>query len=227
MAVTRAWHEWDWEGADTAFRRAILINPNYPDVRAFYSHYLNTMGRSEEARAQIARALALDPFNSLFQGIYAVDLLYERRYDDAVAAAREALRIAPDAAVGLGALAMAYHDKGAYAEAVAAERRIYAVFGDRELEVALSRGYSEGGYQRAMRRAAAVLVARPGTADLMPVSVAQFYVHAGDKERTLEWLERAYQAHDPNLPYLGLPDWDSVRGDPRFQDLLRRMRLPG
>jgi tetratricopeptide (TPR) repeat protein len=122
---------------------------------------------------------------------------------------------------------MAYHDKGAYAEAIAAERRIYAVFGDRELEAALGRGYAEAGYRGAMRRAAEVVVARPGAADLMPVSVAQFYVHAGEKERALEWLERAYQARDPNLPYLGLPDWDSVRGDPRFKDLLRRMRLPG
>ena len=56
--------------------------------------------------------------------------------------------------------------------------------------------------------------------------MANLYVHAGDRERTLEWLQRAYDAHDPNMPYLRGPQWDSVSSDPRFQDLVRRVGLP-
>jgi len=61
---------------------------------------------------------------------------------------------------------------------------------------------------------------------VLPWDVASWYAYAGDKERCLEWLERAYQVRDPNLPYLWLPDFDGVRSDPRFRDLLQRMKLP-
>jgi hypothetical protein len=57
-------------------------------------------------------------------------------------------------------------------------------------------------------------------------AVANAYLCAGDKEQTFEWLERAYRDGDRNMPYLGLPVFDSIRSDPRFQDLLRRMNLP-
>ena len=64
VASIRTWSEWDWAGAETAFQKAIGINPNYPDARAFYSHFLSIMGRPEEARAQMDSAVALDPLNS-------------------------------------------------------------------------------------------------------------------------------------------------------------------
>jgi hypothetical protein len=61
---------------------------------------------------------------------------------------------------------------------------------------------------------------------VLPWEVASWYAYAGDKDRSLEWLERAYEVRDPNLPYLRLPDFDLLRSDPRFRDLLKRMRLP-
>ena len=226
LALTRTWHdEWNWEGADSAYRRAIEINPNFPDVRAFYSHFLNIMGRPEEAREQIERALALDPLNPLFRSLYGMDLLYERRFDEAITASRSALSIAPDNPVALGLLPSALEDKGMHAEAIVAQRQAYALLGDREMEEALIRGNQIGGYRGAWRRAAETLAARPGSSDLSPCAIAGYYVFAGAKDRALDWLEKAYKARDPNLPYLGWPDYDSVRDDPRFQNLLRRMRL--
>lgn len=68
--------------------------------------------------------------------------------------------------------------------------------------------------------------ARPGTADLQPMTVALLYVFAGEKDRALDWLEKAYQAHDPNLPYLGQPDFDLVRNDPRYRDLFGACDCP-
>jgi len=61
---------------------------------------------------------------------------------------------------------------------------------------------------------------------VLPIEIANWYCYAGDGERCLYWLERAYEVRDPNLPYLGYPDYDSVRSDPRFRDLLLRMKLP-
>ena len=96
LAVVRAWSDWDWAGAESEFKRAIELNPGFPDARAYYSHLLIIMRRPEEAMAQGERAVELDPLNSLFRSLYARDLLYVRRYDDAIAQARKALQTSPD-----------------------------------------------------------------------------------------------------------------------------------
>ncbi len=77
-----------------------------------------------------------------------------------------------------------------------------------------------------MRRLAESAAARSLRTDTRAFYVAQLYARAGEKERALEWLERAFANRDPNMPYLLLPRYDSLRDDPRFQDLLRRMNLP-
>ncbi|MQY62832.1 MAG: protein kinase, partial [Calditrichaeota bacterium] len=139
LAGIRAWVEWDWEGAEKAYRRAIEINPNYPDPRAYYSHFLFMMRRPEEAMEQIERALELDPFNALFRAIYGMDLMYARRYDDAIAMLRETLRTAPNDWTALSTLRSAYHQKGMYEEALEIWKRSFTAKGDREAEQALAR----------------------------------------------------------------------------------------
>jgi hypothetical protein len=77
-----------------------------------------------------------------------------------------------------------------------------------------------------MRGAAEALETRSRTTFVLPIEIANWYCYAGDGERCLYWLERAYEVRDPNLPYLWYPDYDSVRSDSRFSDLLQRMKLP-
>ncbi|HEY6221931.1 MAG TPA: hypothetical protein VIX13_05285, partial [Candidatus Eisenbacteria bacterium] len=213
----------DWPGGEREFRRAIELNPNYPDARAFYSHLLNTMQRPKEAMTQIKRALELDPFNALFRSVYVQDLVYWRRYDDAIAEARDILRTARDNPVGRAGAWTAYFKKGMYREALAEVRWLLTSQDDAAI---LDRGYAAGGYPGAMRSVAEALVARSRNTYVNPTDVATLYAHAGETDRTLEWLEKGFQVHDQNMPYMGWPDWDGVRSDPRFQDLLRRMKLP-
>ncbi len=225
--MVRTWSEWDWEGADTAFRQTIELNSNYPDARAYYSHYLNIMKRPAEAMAQIERALELDPLNSLFQALYAVDLLVVGRYDDAIAQCREVRRTAPRAPLIHTALHNAFYMKLMYAEAFEEMRSWYAAKGDREVEEALVRGYAEAGYPRAMNLAAEALAARSAKTFVRSGTIAKMYLFAGKENKALDWLEKAYETRDPNLPYVRVvPIFDSVRSDPRFQDLLRRMNFP-
>jgi hypothetical protein len=100
------------------------------------------------------------------------------------------------------------------------------VYGDRQVEEALDRGYAEGGYTVAMRRAAEALVSRAQKANVNATDIAGAYMYAGEKVHALDWLEKAFEVRDPNLPYIGIPDNDSLRSEPRFQALLRRMNLP-
>jgi len=223
VAAIKTWHVWDLPGAEPEWKRAIELNPNSPDARAFYAHYLCVMGRLQEAEPQISRALELDPFNTLFQSLYAVVLIYQRRYDDAIAHARTALRTAPDAPVAHNVLWIALFLKGMYKDSLEEAKANFP--GDHEIAEAFDRGYAEGGYASAMRCAADLLAERSHKTYVEPAVVAQLYVYAGEKNLALHWMEKAFAVRDPQLPYVGMPDYDSLRSDPRFQDLLRRMNL--
>ncbi len=224
LALVRVWLEWDWEGGEAAFRKAIEINPNYADARAFYGAFLYMMERPEEGRPQWERALELDLFNLLFRSMYGLMLSWDRRYAEAIEELEAVLRIEPNHIVAIGNITEVYHLNGNYDEVLELIRRRFP--GDREYEEALDRGYAEGGYRAAMLRYAEKLIAHPDAVG--PVDVALAYAWAGDKERTLQWLEIAYHAHDiilpANLPSSGLgpvpPD------DPRYLELRRRMGMP-
>ncbi len=226
LAGIRTWTDWDWEGGEAEYRRAIELNPNFPGPRATLSHLLNILKRPEEGMAQIKRALELDPLNALFRSFYAMDLMYARRYDDAIALLRDTLRTSPNDLVALSTLRSAYHMKHMYTEALEVWKASYAARGDHEAEEALARGFREGGYPRALQRVAETLVARSRTAYVPSWQIGTLYTRAGKNDEALEWLEKAYQAHDPNMPYLSVdPIFDTLRDDPRFRDLLRRMNL--
>ena len=96
LAIVRGWTDWDWEGAEAEFRRAIEINPNYAHACAVYSHILMIMRRPEEALAQIERALELDPHNPMFQAFDGIRLNLLHRYDEAIVQFRAALRTTPN-----------------------------------------------------------------------------------------------------------------------------------
>ena len=95
-----------------------------------------------------------------------------------------------------------------------------------EVTTFLAQTAADADYSATMRKAADTLAARSRKTFVPPLDVAGLYAYAGDKDRCLEWLERAYVVRDPNLPYLWIPDFDFLRSDPRFRDLLKRMKLP-
>jgi eukaryotic-like serine/threonine-protein kinase len=227
LAFIKCWSDWDWQGAEAGFRQAIRLNPNEPQARAYYSHLLHIVGRPEAAMAQIDTALALDPLNSLFRALYAMDLMYARRFDEAIALLRSTLRTAPNDLVALATLRSAYHEKGMYPEALEVWKSSLQARGDTMAEAALKQGYAEGGYPGALSRIAQVLVERSRTSHVTPWQIGTLYTRAGRNEEALDWLEKAVDVRDPNVPYLSVdPIFDDLREKPRFQELIRRLHLP-
>ncbi len=222
-----SWGDWDWVNGERAYRQAIELNPNYPDPRAYLSHLLYVTKRPEEAMVQIERALELDPLNTLFRTVYAMDLMYARRYDDAIAWLQDTLKASPNDWTTLSALRSAYHMKHMYNEALEIWKASYEARGDHEAEEALARGFEEGGYHVALQRVAEMLIARSQTTFVTPWQIGTLYTRAGKNKEALDWLEKAHEAHDGNMPYISIdPIFDDLRKEPRFQDLLRRMDLP-
>jgi serine/threonine-protein kinase len=234
LAMVRSWTEWDWTGAEPEWRRALELDPNSASTHAYYAHYLANMGRTDEAVLHSERAIELDPFNALFHGMYGVVLQYQRRWDESIAAAETAMSLQADMPVARFVLQNAYIAKGMRDEQLAVQRERIAR--DPERVAAFEKGLAEGGYKGAQRRIADLLAARyeqaRGVPDAgarrvyMPEAIAWRYLDAGDHERAIDWLEEAYEVHDANLAYVGSPNWDPLRLDPRYQALLRRIGLP-
>jgi TolB-like protein/predicted Ser/Thr protein kinase len=225
LAAAESWADWgDPSAAGREWKRAVELNASDPVGLAMYSHFLMNMGRPDEALTRIKKALELDPFSIQVQSFYVILLNFLGRYDEALAEARKALAAKPDNPMALGEIWLSYAEKGMDKEAVAAVKKsfYYQVEG---LDSAVDRGFAEAGIRGAARRIAELLEDRARKNLAAPFDVAAFYAYAGDKERALEWLERGYETHDPSMPYLRDPIFNPIRSDPRFQDLMRRMKL--
>ena len=177
--------------------------------------------------AEIERALELDPFNSFFQSTFGLHLLFLRRYDDTIAQSQKVLRTEPNMPFEHGKLSTAFHQKGMHEEELVETKKRFAVLGYHEVVEALDRGYAQDACPGAWRLAAEKLVAHSKLTYVPPTLVAESYAYAGEKDRALDWFEKAYQERDSQLVYINVaPDLDPLRSDPRFQSLLRRMNFP-
>ncbi len=227
VALMYTWWNWDWQRADKAFKKAIALNPNHAGVRAYYSHYLNIIGKPNEAMSQIEKALKLDPFNPLFQALYGMDLNYARKFDDVIALLNKTQADSPNDPVALSALRAAYHNKKEFNMAYKTFVRSYEAKHDQEGVSALEAGYAAGGYTHSLISLAELLKKRSAEHYVTPFQIATLYTRAGKKEEAVQYLSLAYDDHDPNMPYINIdPIFDDLRTNPGFQELITKMNFP-
>jgi adenylate cyclase len=225
-AAIKTWNDWDWEGGEQAFKRALELKPNYAEALVYYSNLLCYMGRLDEALAKAERAVHLDPLNSAILTISGSVLEYLHRFDDVIERAQNALRTSPHDPVAYNSLWGSYYMKGMYEESLESAMALFTGLGFVEIAEAMAQGYEEGGYSGAMTSAAEIMVAFSKQTYYSSYYIAQMYAFAGDKENTIEWLEMGYEMKDPMMPYISAFTFDLLDDDPRYQDLLRRMNLP-
>lgn len=225
--LTNPWEnmgEWDWKKAEEEFKKGIAERPNDPDFRIGYSHLLIMLGRTDEALAQIRLAMKIDPRSVFARTWYGFHLTFAHRYEEAIKAYKDALKLEPDHPLPTAGLANTYHLIGKHKESFE-QNKLY-LKDDPEVIQALDSGFTEGGYRGAFLSYARLAEKRFENSYWSPNDIAWIYAYTGEKEKTLYWLEKAYEMHDPNLPYLRYPLLDFIRDDPRFQDICRRMKLP-
>ena len=194
--------DWEWADADREFRRALELNPNLAIAHFMYADFLVTMGRTAEWEKEIRRTLELDPLSNFNRCFYGWHLVYERRYDEAIEQMTKVAKAEPDfSSVHLG-LWGAYFKKGADAEALAEAKKFFGVLGDREVVEALDAGWAQGGYRPAMKRAGDALEARSQRTYYPAIRVARVLAHAGENERALQFLEKAYERRETPLYHI-------------------------
>ena len=221
------WATWDWEAGEKADLEYLALNPDDPGPNMRYAHFLAIMGKPEEGLPYMEKAFNLDRLNPFSYGWYGMSLCYVHRYDDAIAVLEEALSKFPGEMIIYSTLRSAYHGKHMYDKAIEAGIKYYEIRKDSACISALEQGYREGGYQHALQRNAEALIAESKTKYVTPWQVATLYTRAGMNEEALNWLEKAYEEHDANMPYINAdPIFDDIRQDTRFREILRKMKFP-
>ncbi len=220
-------HNWDWKGAESEFRQALALDPNYPDAYHWYSDYLSAMGRPDEALAAIRRAHALEPLSLTINMSIGTCLFYARRFDDTIAQQRGTLEFDPTFTPALRNLGGAYEQKGMYPEAIEAYRKAMALSPhDLSAKGLLAHAFAASGDRVEARRLLAELTEQSSQRFVSPYSLAAIHLGLGEGEPALELLEQAFRDRDRAMPWIKVaPRLDSLRSDPRFTDLLRRMNL--
>ena len=223
QACINTWMMWDWNGGESAFKKALELNPNHAEAHAYYSHLLNIIGKPKEAMAEIEIALKLDPHNPLLISLYCIDLIFVRRFEEAILAAKKALQMEPVSPVAQSGLHDALHLTGRYEEAWESVKNDFTNIGQ---EQAFNVNFHELGYVRALNKAAENLIITSESAYVSPFMIANVYLLAGNKDQALEFLEKAFEIRETNMPYIMMPTFDIIRDEPRFQEIARKMNLP-
>jgi TolB-like protein/DNA-binding winged helix-turn-helix (wHTH) protein/Tfp pilus assembly protein PilF len=216
--------DWDVEAADREMRRALALNPTDPFVLHCYSQVLAQEGRFEEALMLAERARAQDPASVLANRDKAIVLFLARRYDECVDQCQRTLELDPHAPFVQFYLGRAYEQLGRDREAIEAYIAPFALSDRyRDWLPKFRTAAAQGDLKAFGKLRLQFLLAQP---EVSTYSVATAYVQLGDHDRALEWLEKLYQARGGRIRLLrASPEWDPLRSDPRFQDLLRRANI--
>ncbi|MBN1273465.1 MAG: protein kinase [Candidatus Aminicenantes bacterium] len=227
LAGMHAWGSWDWKVGEEALKKAITTNPNSASAHSFYAFLLSILGRTEEAAGHMELGLKLDPHGLFIKCLYSWYLLYVHRYDDCISVCREVLDKSPDYFIIAQSLYTALFLTGRYEESLEAMELFYkGEFVD--FDHAFDQ-YEKLGYAGTLNLEIDTLLeqSKSKSKSVRPTRLADLYLYTGNKERTLYWLEQAYEMRDLDLPCaLTFPDRDILRGEPRYQELLRKMNLP-
>jgi len=219
-------YDWDWKTAEQEFRRAIELNPNYATAHQWYAEHLTWLGRFEEALRESERARQLDPLSLIIAADNGATLYYSRQYDRAIAKFRSVRELDPTFP-RTGVIRAAYVQKGLFNDAVEEIEKWRSVYGDQAWTWSdLAYVYGRSGQQSQATYALQKLLEWDQRKPVDPGIVALGYVGVGDKDQAFAYLEKAYTQHSITLVVLKVePRFDPLRADPRYQDLLRRVRL--
>jgi DNA-binding winged helix-turn-helix (wHTH) protein/TolB-like protein/Tfp pilus assembly protein PilF len=223
--TVRFWFDWDWAEAERDFKRAIESNPNHAYAHLRYAHLLSNIGRHEEAITEAKRALNLEPFSLHINMLTGQFFYHMHNYDPAIEQTRKTLEIDPSFWAAHGVLGRTYAAKRMYSEAIAELQKALELSGGRiEAMSQLGYGYAVSGDRLQAEKILAELKKLSRQRYVPYHQIARIYVGLGKKDEALDALEKAFHERDTGLTFLKVvPQWNSLRADPRFQDLLRRV----
>ena len=195
-------------------------------IHAWYADYLSMMQRHDEAIAELRRSHDLDPVAIVNEAFFGFLFFRARRYDEAIAACRKTLELAPNYPNANWFMALALEKQGRIPEAIASLQS--AVINSRAplFKALLGHAYGLAGERTKALRVLEEIKLLSKQQYVSPMDFAIIYTGLNDREMAFQWLETAYSDRVMRIQELNEPHFDSLRGDPRYEDLLRRIGIP-
>jgi serine/threonine protein kinase/Tfp pilus assembly protein PilF len=226
LGLVKEHYDWDWPGAEREFKRAIELNPASATAHLWYGDFLSNSGHLEEGMREIKRAQELDPMSLIINTMMGWQYYLSRQYDQAVDQLRKVLDIDQKFAPARRILEGVYSQMGKHKEAVAEREKFVSLSGSPELAASIEEDFAKSGYNGVLKGWLDGMMVISKHGYVSSYDIAEIYARMGEKEKTLTSLEKAYEEHDSGLVSLAVdPLFDSVRVEPRFRDLLRRLKL--
>jgi len=220
-------YEWDFSRAEREVRRSIELNPSYAPAHDTYAAYLTATRRFEDALRESRQAAELDPFAVIIGMNLSWYLTAARRYDEAIEAVRKTVDLQPGCGQCYAQLSIAQVCKGDYDAAIENGQRGVQLDNSPLNLAFLTTAYAIAGKQTETRRAIAQLKEISKTRFLCPYEIGVAYLHLGERDEALRWLEKGYEERSYCMVWLEVdPRLDQLRSDPRLTDLIRRIGLP-
>ncbi len=229
LAIETHWYDWNWAAAESEFKRAIELNPNNSEALGYYSWFLAPMGRKDEALAQAKRSQQADPLSTMANLFVGSVLVFNRQWDPAIGQLRSAIELDPTFWFDHCFLGRAYEPKGRLPEAIAEFQRALELEKDNaETWSSLGHAYALSGNRAKAQKMLDHLKELSAHTWVAPYNVAVIYAGLGEKDQAFAWLDRAYKDRSYYLAVYLTTDarMDSLRSDPRFGELQRRVGLP-
>jgi DNA-binding winged helix-turn-helix (wHTH) protein/TolB-like protein/Tfp pilus assembly protein PilF len=226
MLRIEAQYEWDWDAADAAYQRALALNPNYPMTHIYYVSYLVSAGRADEAIVSAQRAQELDPLSLVANAVVARAMFFAERYDDAIAQSQKTLEMDDNVYLARLILGRSLARKGNFDEAISELEKARRMPGaNSESTSLLAHTFAVMGRTAEARRLLDEMQQLSESRYVQPFDLAIVHAGLGDKESAIELLERAYKDRNHQVPLIAsVPEFENIRSDPRFADLVRRIR---
>ena len=227
LAFTEFFYTWDFIAAEREFRRALELDPKWAMGHSNYGLFLTAMSRSDDAIAGMKRAQELDPLTLIIHAAVARPYYNARRYAEAIAQSRKTLELDSTFHRAHYWLGLSYEQLSQPADAIRELEKTVTASPISLYEAALGHAYAIAGQRAKAQRVLGELQARSDSSYVSPFDIATIYAGLGDRSKTFEYLEKAYQGRVPYLVYLAVdPHFDPFRADPRFRELVHRIGLP-
>jgi len=226
LGLVKEHFEWDWVGAEKEFKRAIELNPNLATAHHWYGDYLTNMGRFGEGLAETKKAQELDPLSLIINTTLGWQFYLAGQNENAVEQLRKVLEIDPKFSLARRILEEVYAHMGKHKEAVVEREKALSLSGGPELAASIEEDFTKSGYKGVLQSWLQGLTELSKHSYVSSYSIAESYMRMDEKQKAFEWLEKAYEEHDSGLVSLAVePMFENIRPDPRFKEILRRMKL--
>jgi tetratricopeptide (TPR) repeat protein len=226
LAVFKLFYDYDWPGCEREFRRAFSLNPNYAFAHDQFGLALAFQGRFAEATAEGARAIELDPLSPQILVDATMPFLFQRNVDGAKALARRAMELDPAFFFPVMITGWADLDAGHYREALPALKRAQSLDAPPFVTAYLALAYGLAGDRSNALAEFAALKKMSADGSVLPFNLALVKLGLGDRAAALDGLEQAYIANSQLMPWIGYdPMFDTLRSEPRFTALLKKVNL--